>query len=137
MKVKMNMLILLFALVLIIAFSLSSTAVIPYSSTKLNMYNYEGFGGYPFESSDTDLTDSQSSMESGTISKKGKKVEGFEGLQGTAYAGPSAPLDYFSTLPSGGKCEFGPYSNSQGYICMDENAKRLLSTRGGNAQGSM
>jgi hypothetical protein len=147
---KTNLLILVGALVLIILYSLSSTSIIPYSRTKLNMYTYEGYENNEATPTPTpenlpssaptvppNPTTSVPTATSNADSNKPKKTEGFEGLQGSALAAQSSSIDYFSTLPAGNQCELGPYSNSKGYICLDENAKRMLSTRGGNAQGAL
>ncbi len=151
---KINLLILVGALVLIILFSLSATSILPYSRTKLNMYTYEGYennAATPPPTPEnlpssaptvppnpaTSVPTSTSTSTSNADSNKPKKTEGFEGLQGSALAAQSSSIDYFSTLPAGNQCELGPYSNSKGYICLDENAKRMLSTRGGNAQGAL
>jgi hypothetical protein len=141
---KTNLLILVGALVLIILYSLSSTSIIPYSRTKLNMYTYEGYENNeatppptPENLPSSAPTVPPNPATSNADSNKPKKTEGFEGLQGSALATQSSSIDYFSTLPAGKQCELGPYSNSKGYICLDENAKRMLSTRGGNAQGAL
>jgi hypothetical protein len=105
--------IVLFAILLISLFS--STVVVPYSKDTLfsNQYPYEGF----------------------TDKKKGvvdpKKVEGFEGLQSSPL-GDEKPLDLYSKLSSSNTCEPGPYSNSTGFLCLDQKTKDLLMTRGGN-----
>ena len=151
---KMNLLILVGALVLIILYSLSSTSILPYSSTKLNMYTYEGYENNAATHPTTpppapenlpssaptvppNPATSVPTSNSNADSNKPKKTEGFEGLQGSALAAQSSSIDYFSTLPAGNQCELGPYSNSKGYLCLDEKAKMMLSTRGGNAQGAL
>jgi hypothetical protein len=63
-----------------------------------------------------------------------KKVEGFSGLLSSPY-GTESNIDVFSQLNSSKTCTSSPYSNSQGYLCLDANASKLLQTRGGNATG--
>jgi hypothetical protein len=103
-------------LFLILVISLfSSTAVMPYSKDTLFsiQYPYEGFAG--------------KEKEKMTV----KKVEGFEGLQSSPL-GDEKPLDLYSKLSSSNTCEPGPYSNSTGFLCLDQKTKDLLLTRGGN-----
>ena len=63
------------------------------------------------------------------------KVNGFDGLFPSPL-GSEKPLDIYSALPSGKKCEASPYSTSTGYLCLDENATQMLATRGGNQTGA-
>ena len=70
-----------------------------------------------------------------TPSTDAKKVEGFA-LQPAPFA-ESKPLDRYSQTPSGPQCigQGSGYSNSLGPLCMSEEDKLMLSTRGGNASG--
>jgi hypothetical protein len=61
------------------------------------------------------------------------KVEGF-GLMPAPY-GKETPIDRFSSLKSDKKCTGSQYSTSTGYICMDKETEKLLTTRGGNISG--
>ena len=45
-------------------------------------------------------------------------------------------IDTYSQARGGSTCEPGPYSNSSGYLCLDNNQKHLLMTRGMNQSGS-
>ena len=61
------------------------------------------------------------------------KIEGFE-LYGSSYNDNSYKPELFSSLD--GNCNDNvrfPYTNSKGYLCMTDEAVRLLTTRGGNA----
>jgi hypothetical protein len=65
--------------------------------------------------------------------KKTEKIEGFE-LYGSSYNDNSYKPELFSSLD--GNCNDNvrfPYTNSKGYLCMTDEAVRLLTTRGGNA----
>jgi len=96
-------------------------------------YPYEGFKNK--KESFTAMKDALVSTFSGEEKKEGncKKVEGF-GLMPAPY-GVEQPIDRFAALKSSKTCEGSPYSTSTGYLCMDEEAKKLLSTRGGNISG--
>lgn len=64
-----------------------------------------------------------------------KKVEGFA-LQPAPF-GESPVLDRYGKTPSGPECigQGSGYSKSLGPLCMSEEDKRMLSTRGGNSTG--
>jgi hypothetical protein len=62
------------------------------------------------------------------------KIEGFEGLHSSPYTAEQT-IDIYSQAIGNNRCVPGPYSNSQGYLCLDEKQKRLLMTRGGNFTG--
>lgn len=61
------------------------------------------------------------------------KVKGFQGIYGSSdtperkdfYYGTSGSLD----------CQSYGYSNSQGFLCLNNDQKQMLMTRGGNATG--
>jgi hypothetical protein len=63
------------------------------------------------------------------------KTEGFESLTPSPNNVDNSSIDIYSQLSSGKGCQPSPYSNSQGYLCLDPNASSMLSTRGGNATG--
>lgn len=63
------------------------------------------------------------------------RVEGF-GLQSSPYK-EEILLDRFSQDAGSLSCDATPYSNSKGYLCMDDVQIRLLKTRGGNQSGSL
>jgi hypothetical protein len=63
-----------------------------------------------------------------------KKVEGFEGLRPSP-VNNDPQLDYFSHLQGNTLCSPSPYSNSNGYLCLDDKAMNLLQTRGANSTG--
>ena len=50
--------------------------------------------------------------------------------------GTEKSLDIYSRAKGDLNCEAGPYTNSMGYLCMDDNQKQALQTRGYNQTGS-
>ena len=136
MNFRTQLFILAFVLFLIIFISLSTTTYVPYSKDSLfsREYPYEGFesngDSYPTNASPV----ISSSVSSQPSDKDSKKIEGFQGLQSSPY-GTETSLDIFSQLSAGPSCKPSPYSNSKGYLCLDENASAMLSTRGGNFTG--
>lgn len=124
MNTKFQLLLLGFILLVVIIISLSNAGPVPYHENTL----------FPKEYPYKEGLSSKNKEETGDKKKDGIKTEGFEGLQSSPYT-DEKPIDYFSQLPSGGNCEYSPYSNSKGYLCLDEKAKNLLLTRGGNQTG--
>lgn len=110
-------------LFVVILLSLSMPSIVPYHKDSLfsQEFPYEGFA-------------TLSPAELQTPGNIVKKVEGFQGLQ-TTPLGPSEKLDIFSDFEGKMSCTPSSYSNSKGYLCMDEKATKLLLTRGGNATG--
>lgn len=125
MKYQNQLLLLGFVLFISIIISLSNIEPLPYHNENLFTKEYK-------------YTEGLATKKEENIPNKSKntgiKTEGFAGLQSAPY-NEEKPIDIFSQLPSGGKCTSSPYSNSQGYLCLDENAKNLLLTRGGNQTG--
>ena len=44
-------------------------------------------------------------------------------------------IDIYSQAKGSRSCKPGPYSNSTGYLCLDDNQNRQLHSRGGNQTG--
>lgn len=62
--------------------------------------------------------------------------EGFTNLnQISSQYGNEKSLDIYSQANGDIECEASPYSNSMGYLCMDDNQKQALQTRGFNQTG--
>lgn len=127
MNYQSQLLLLGFILLIVIIISLSKAGPVPYNKNTLFPKEYPYKEG--FSSINDQVIPSKKEEKTG-----GVKTEGFEGLQSSPY-GDEKSIDYFSKLPSGGNCEYSPYSNSKGYLCLDETAKQLLLTRGGNQTG--
>jgi hypothetical protein len=126
MGVREQILFLGFILFVIIALSLSMPSVMPYHKDSLfsKEFPYEGFSEYVSESKPNTNPNNSKTV-----------VEGFEGLQSSPL-NSFKTIDIFSAFSGNSSCTPYPYSNSQGYLCMDAHAIQLLSTRGGNATGN-
>lgn len=113
-----------------------------FSTTSLSPLNNNGLEGFtPLEythvSAPTIAKDDINSLN--LISKElseCKKVDGFSrnGIFCTPSSKPEN-VDIYSQAKGDLKCEGLGYFNSRGSLCMDENMKRMLSTRGANAVG--
>jgi len=83
------------------------------------------------------------SFFSSLFSKETPAKEGFESstemvfadLQGAQY-GDEKPVGFMYNNKGSATCKNYGYTNSQGFVCMNENDIKLLTTRGGNASGS-
>jgi len=65
---------------------------------------------------------------------KVSKIEGFEGLQPAPYQS-EAVIDIFSGTPGSLSCKGSGLTNSMGELCLTDQQKQMLQTRGGNATG--
>jgi hypothetical protein len=126
MTLREQMLFLGFILFVIIVLSLYMPSVVPYRKDTLfsKEFPYEGFEGSEYQSN----VPVQEKFEV-------EKVEGFEGLQYSPL-NSSEKLDIFSDFDGKSTCTPSSYSNSKGYLCLDDKATQLLLTRGGNASGN-
>lgn len=62
--------------------------------------------------------------------------ESFTNLENiSSQYGNEKSLDIYSQASGNLNCDAGPYSNSMGYLCMDDNQKQALQTRGFNQTG--
>lgn len=120
MNSQLQLIVLGFILALLIILSLTNIDPIPYHNESLfkKEFTFEGF-------EDADEKKKKETDDSLV------KTEGFEGLQSSPYT-DEKPIDLFSQLKASNSCSPSPYSNSQGYLCLDEITSQLLSTRGGN-----
>ena len=124
---------LLFILVLALIFS--TTTLSP-----LNNNGIEGFSsslGYTGVVAPTEAKDDLTSLnEFNKDNDECKKVGGFSnyGVFCTPSSG-SQSIDIFSQAKGDISCNGLGYFNSRGSLCLDENMKKMLSTRGTNAVG--
>ena len=118
-----------FALALFLSLGCGCMSVSPYYKDNLfpKYFKYENFA--PLTPADFDT-----SVKGNASPKDVVKVEGFEGLQSSAI-GVDTPIDVFSTVQGNANCAPASYSNSLGYLCLDDKLKKLLTTRGGNSTG--
>jgi hypothetical protein len=133
MKFNTNYLIVfvVFVFVLLMSLGCSCAKVSPYHKDNLfpRYFNYEGFA--PLSPADFD---SSSIVKANTVTAPVVKVEGFEGLLSSPY-GENMMIDVYSQAQGSPTCAPSTYSNSMGYLCMDDKQKHLLTTRGGNSTG--
>lgn len=152
MNYRNQVLLLGFILFIVILISLTTvTSPMPYSPESLfpRYYSYEGLTPMPDGISTapplTGISTTRKRSEEGQQNMDGTapempadanilggvKTEGFQGLLSSPY-GVDKPLDIYSQYKGGDKCVPTAYSNSTGYLCMDEKGLNLLKTRGGN-----
>lgn len=129
--------IILFALLLITSvYSCCSFEPYSFSSPFMNKTLVEG--NTPMDSktslSSSFITTTEESIDSDE-EEKGKKVEGFEGLKPSLYS-KEKEIDSFSKTKGSITCigDSSGLHNSLGALCLSEQQKSLLSTRGGNAK---
>ena len=124
----------LFILLAYISLLLSCPLVQPYSPEMMyrGMYPYEGFRNNESSTSYPDYK----LMDDGKVDDSSplKKVIGFNGLLSSPdYV--AEPNDFLSKVEGSPDCRshsYG-YTNSRGFICMNPEQVKLLTTRGGNA----
>jgi hypothetical protein len=98
---------------------------------------HEGFSEYTTypENASKDTIVGLTSSGAG-VSGDCSKYQGFDGLFCTpASAHSSNPTDIFSQAAGRPDCKSYGYTNSRGFLCMDDKQVQLLTTRGGNASG--
>ena len=140
MKISTNIVILVVTIILVLFLTLGfgCVKVSPYYKDNLfpRYFNYEGFAPLsPSEFSASGPGPTTGLEGTGnTAAKPAVKVEGFEGLHSAPF-GTDPLIDTFSQVPGSAACTPSPYSNSLGYLCLDEKQKQLLNTRGGNSTG--
>jgi hypothetical protein len=117
-------------IVLLISLSSGSSTPLPHYPDSLfpKHYPYEGFqsGLQPFPINNTENANQAATDVT--------RVNGIKGLYSAPLNGEKI-LDIYSHVESGSHCGASPYSNSMGYLCLDDNAKNMLITRGGNQTG--
>lgn len=120
-----------FLVVILMSLHCSCSKVSPYYKDNIfsHQFSYEGFGPLSPGEFISQPTSGNLVALNGNV-----KVEGFEGLQSSPYTA-EVPIDIYSEAVGNVKCEANPYSNSKGYLCLDNTQKLLLKTRGGNSSG--
>jgi hypothetical protein len=140
MKINTNFVILAVTIVLVLFLTLGfgCVKVSPYYKDNLfpRYFNYEGFAPLsPAEFASTGPAPTSGLGVAGNAAAKSAvKVEGFEGLHSAPFSDDKL-IDSFSQVSGNVTCTPSPYSNSLGYLCLDEKQKQLLNTRGGNSTG--
>ena len=125
-------------LVMVIMFSASTTVYPHDNSIFAKQFAYEGFNSNPIHYSTypNHLAVDQRVANDITPSKCGvQPLWGFGGLFGPPNA-PDNSLDMYSSAPGSlsEKCQnlSAGYSNSKGYLCLNADQIKMLTTRGGN-----
>ena len=101
----------------------------------------EGFGSAPQEGFSEYTTYPDHAVKdavsgSGISAADCGKYQGFDGLFcSPASVEGSNPTDIFSQAAGRLDCKSYGYTNSRGFLCMDDKQVQLLTTRGGNASG--
>ena len=102
----------------------------PKGYNKNNMFSNE----FPYENFES-LNPANFNRPEISGNVKLQKIEGFQGLLSSPYINVTKNIDIFSQAKGNAQCVSGPYSNSTGYLCLDKEQKKMLSTRGGNSSG--
>ena len=127
----------LLLLVLIFAtmFSCSSFEPNQEDSSAKNAATTEGFAGNVLKYFNKDETnDFHGAYSVGTNGQDCKKLYGFDGLFCTPGVADKS-LDIYATADGKLDCEGSGLTNSRGSLCLDENQRNMLRTRGGNNTG--
>ncbi len=130
-------LIALLLLVLIFTTFLSCGSFEPNEESGLskNAASTEGFAGKMLNYFNTDETnDFHGAYSIETNGQQCKKLYGFDGLFCTPGVADKS-LDIYATAEGSLECEGSGLTNSRGSLCLDENQKNMLRTRGGNNTG--
>lgn len=110
----------------------------PYNSESEGFNNKEGeattnYSTFPENKS----TDSYSKWDIAPDSKECYKINGIGGLVCSPENIPCNPKEIYSDAKGSLDCESYGLMNSKGFLCLDENQKKLYTTRGGNATGGI
>lgn len=104
-------------------------------SVAKNAASTEGFAGRMLKYFNKDETnDFHGAYSMGTNEQDCKRIYGFDGL----FCAPGVAdksLDLYATAEGKLDCEGSGLTNSRGSLCLDENQKNMLRTRGGNNTG--
>lgn len=101
-------------------------------------YTWEGFKGgveystYPANENTDTYTGALLDQEKANV--ECKRVWGYNGLFCSPETGDK-PIDPFFNSGSSMNCEGSGLTKSSGNVCLNEQQRRLLTTRGGNASG--
>lgn len=135
---KISLFSVLFTILIILLFFTvfaSCTHVVPYSREGIftNMYPYEeGFTNTEYTTYPNNKSiDSYTNYD--IVKSNDNKYVGFNGLLSSPDATATNPVDIYSQAPGEPSCKSFGYSNSRGFLCMNDEQVRLLTTRGGNA----
>ena len=126
---------LLLVLIFVTMFSCSSFEPNQEDSAAKNAATTEGFAGNMLKYFNKDETnDFHGAYSMGTNGHDCKKLYGFDGLFCTPGVADKS-LDIYATAHGKLDCEGSGLTNSRGSLCLDENQRNMLRTRGGNNTG--
>jgi hypothetical protein len=123
--------------ILILALIFSTTTLSPLNNNGIEGFSSYSSLGYTGVSAPAVPKDDLTALnEFNKENVECKKVGGFSGY-GVFCAPSSSPeqIDIFSQAKGDISCDGLGYFNSRGSLCLDENMKKMLSTRGANAVG--
>jgi len=89
------------------------------------------YSSYP----DNNALDSYSRWEINREKKPCYKVNGVDGLVCSPTGEPANPKDIYSEAKGSLDCQSYGLTNSKGFLCLNEEQKKMYTTRGGNASG--
>lgn len=123
--------------ILILALIFSTTALSPLNNNGVEGFSTTSSLGYTGVSEPTLPKDDLTSLnQMNQQENQCKKVGGFSDCG--VFCSPSSnpeKIDIFSQAKGDISCDGLGYFNSRGALCLDENMKKMLSTRGTNAVG--
>ncbi len=133
MKISFKLIVVILAFLFIICLTMCSCSnIMPYSfssSSKLPQYPYEGFSEYTTYPNNKSIDSNESQLfvpEQGPI-----RVSGFDGLVDSPNA-PETKIDTFSQALGENTCKSYGLMNSRGFLCLNPEQIKLLTSRGGN-----
>lgn len=140
---KIFLAVFLFLLIFIVLILNTNNYIVPSNDASLLPINSsEGFTNVKNSSIEYTTYSSHESIDSNSnnyIVKSNDqqcfKIEGQNGLACSPNVVSANPIDYFSQAKGSLTCQSYGMSNSKGFLCLNEDQKRLYTTRGGNATG--
>jgi hypothetical protein len=122
--------------ILILALVFSTTSLSPLNNTGIEGFSSSSLGYTDVSSPIIPKDDLTALNEFNKDGEQCKKVGGFSdcGVFCTPSAKPEQ-IDIYSQAKCDISCDGLGYFNSRGSLCLDENMKKMLSTRGANAVG--
>ena len=144
MKISSSSVLLIFALFIVIlsSISMSCSSFKPFSQEMMYHGNFPysnegfrntGYSTYPENQSVDVLGDKL--INPSLNNNNCEKVNGFNGLICSPNS-PQNPNDIYSEAKGSLDCKSYGYTNSKGFLCMDDTQIKLLTSRGGNATGN-
>lgn len=135
MKISFRLGMIIFAFIFVLFLNMCSCgSYTPYSfsmASKLPQYPYEGFTSYATYPEHKSIDSSESKLIIQSQMGNATKVKGFAGLLVSPNS-PEMPLDTYSQAKGDNTCKSYGYMNSTGFLCLNPDQIKQLTTRGGN-----